>query len=471
MKKNSLFILKLFLIISDILAVIASFTLAYYYRTHIDSRPYYFNSDIRNFIFLAVTLIPVWLVVNYFSGLYDRSIFLYRPKEYGRIFIASVVSIMAMISYEFFTGEDIFPVRIIAIYFVAINFVMMTLGREIVRFVNRILVRAGVGRRQVLLIGNSEKTLELANFFEKNIDYGYDIVGIVAKSQYLPEKSPRHFGTFKESIEKSSFDLIIQTDVARSEEIYNYAIENHLSYMFIPQQDRLLSQLSSVEIVGGLPLIDIKITKLFGFGRIWKRLMDLSLSFIALILFSPIMLIVAIIMKITSPKDSIFFHHTRLTRFNKPFEIYKFRTQKTEYDGTTPEEAFKMMGKPELAKEYRANGDQLDKDPRITKIGGFLRKTSLDELPQLINILKGDISLVGPRALIPEEINQYKKKSIILSVRSGVTGLAQVSGRRDIPFEERRRIDIYYVQNWSILLDIQILFKTVASVLFRRGAK
>ena len=92
-------------------------------------------------------------------------------------------------------------------------------------------------------------------------------------------------------------------------------------------------------------------------------------------------------------------------------------------------------------------------------------------MPQLFNVLKGDISLVGPRALIPQEINQYKKKDIILAVKSGVTGLAQVSGRRDISFEERRRLDVYYVQNWSILLDIQIIFKTIASVIFRRGAK
>ena len=100
-----------------------------------------------------------------------------------------------------------------------------------------------------------------------------------------------------------------------------------------------------------------------------------------------------------------------------------------------------------------------------------MRATSIDELPQLINVIKGDISLVGPRALIPQEINQYKRKDIILAVKSGLTGLAQVSGRRNISFEERRRLDVYYVQNWSLLLDIQILFKTVTSVLFRRGAK
>ena len=129
------------------------------------------------------------------------------------------------------------------------------------------------------------------------------------------------------------------------------------------------------------------------------------------------------------------------------------------------------MGRPELIKQYRDNGDQLDNDPRITRLGRFLRATSLDELPQLLNVVKGDISLVGPRALIPQEINQYKRKDTILAVKSGLTGLAQVSGRRDISFEERRQLDVYYVQNWSLWLDIRILVKTFGMVLFQRGAR
>lgn len=470
MKKDKLTALRIALIISDVIAVVASFTLAYYYRTHFDPRPYYFQPEIRNFIVLAVTLIPLWVVINLISGLYDRSVFLYRPKEYGRVVIASIVSIMALISYEFFTGEDIFPVRVIAIYFMIINFVVMILGRELVRFLNRTLLRRGVGRQKTLIIGNNSRTTDLVEFFSGNIDYGYDIVGVVTKSQFLPKKKLPHFATFSEAVSKVSPEVLIQTDLSGSESIYDYALENHLLYMFTPQQDRLLSQLNSVEIVGGLPMINIRVTKLFGLGRIFKRFMDIFLGAIGLILASPIMLIIIIIMKILSPKDSILFSQTRLTRFNEPFKIYKFRSQEAEFDGLTPEEAFKKMGKPGLAKKYRQNGDRLDNDPRITKVGKFLRASSLDELPQLFNVVKGDISLVGPRALIPEEMNQYRRKNIILSVRAGLTGLAQVSGRRDISFEERRRLDIYYVQNWSLLLDVEILLKTVASVLFRRGS-
>lgn len=111
----------------------------------------------------------------------------------------------------------------------------------------------------------------------------------------------------------------------------------------------------------------------------------------------------------------------------------------------------------------------LKNDPRISRLGNIIRPTSLDELPQLFNVLKGDISLVGPRALVAEELNQYPQKNLILSIKSGLTGLAVISGRRDIPFEERRKLDLYYVQNWSFWLDIKIIVRTISEVLSRRG--
>jgi lipopolysaccharide/colanic/teichoic acid biosynthesis glycosyltransferase len=137
----------------------------------------------------------------------------------------------------------------------------------------------------------------------------------------------------------------------------------------------------------------------------------------------------------------------------------------------SPEEGFAKMGKPELAVKFRQNGDYLEHDPRISNIGRFLRKTSLDELPQLFNVLKGDMSLVGPRPLEPFELTSYEKKNLMLSVKTGLTGLAVVSGRRDISFAERRALDLYYVQNWSMWLDLVILVKTIRVVLVGKGAK
>ena len=124
-----------------------------------------------------------------------------------------------------------------------------------------------------------------------------------------------------------------------------------------------------------------------------------------------------------------------------------------------------------MIKKYRQNGDKIPNDPRITKLGKFLRASSLDELPQLFNVLRGDISLVGPRALVPGELHHYGDRSLLLSVKSGLTGLAQVSGRRDISFDERRALDLYYIQNWSLSMDFRIMFRTIGAVLFRRGAK
>jgi lipopolysaccharide/colanic/teichoic acid biosynthesis glycosyltransferase len=167
----------------------------------------------------------------------------------------------------------------------------------------------------------------------------------------------------------------------------------------------------------------------------------------------------------------IFLRQARLTRANRVFNVFKFRSHNRTYNGLSPEEAFKKMGTPELITQYRANGDKLENDPRVTRIGRFIRTTSIDELPQLFNVFRGDISMVGPRALVPEELAKYSRKHTILSVRSGLTGLAQVSGRRDISFDERRKLDVYYVQNWTFRGDIIILIRTVWIVLFHRGAE
>jgi lipopolysaccharide/colanic/teichoic acid biosynthesis glycosyltransferase len=180
------------------------------------------------------------------------------------------------------------------------------------------------------------------------------------------------------------------------------------------------------------------------------------------------MLLIALL-QLASGGD-IFFKQTRLTRFNHRFTAYKFRSVRPAYNGLSPEEAFAKLGQPQLAKAYRTGGDQLARDPRFGAFGRFLRRTSLDELPQLFNVVRGDISLVGPRALVPQELSEYEKRHAILSVKSGVTGLAQISGRRNISFDERRKLDLYYVQNWSLWMDMMIIIKTFRVIFHGRGA-
>ena len=215
----------------------------------------------------------------------------------------------------------------------------------------------------------------------------------------------------------------------------------------------------------------IKVTPLIGDARIAKRLVDILLGSIFLILAALPMLLIWIIIKLSDFRSPATYSEKRLSQYQQPFRIYKFRTMKSKYCGLSPEAAFTKMKKPEIIKEYRKNGDFIPNDPRITRIGKFLRATSLDELPQLFNVVKGDISLVGPRALVAGELSNYGDRSLLLSVKAGLTGLAQVSGRRDISFAERRALDLYYIQNWSIFLDLQILVRTFGVVFLRKGAK
>jgi undecaprenyl-phosphate galactose phosphotransferase len=218
-----------------------------------------------------------------------------------------------------------------------------------------------------------------------------------------------------------------------------------------------------------IPVIAVHQTALIGWGRIVKRFTDVIAGTIASLIALPFMVLIALLVKILDPRGPIIYKESRLTRFGHMAKIYKFRTMKRTYSGMTPEDAFTRMELPELIKKYRDNGDRLPDDPRISTVGRFLRRTSLDELPQLINIVKGDISFVGPRALQPHELEQYANKDLILAVKSGLTGLAQISGRRDISFDERRKLDLYYVQNWNLWMDLVILVKTIRVVLRRSG--
>jgi exopolysaccharide biosynthesis polyprenyl glycosylphosphotransferase len=294
------------------------------------------------------------------------------------------------------------------------------------------------------------------------------VVGIVGDAKHLiTEKTGVPFyHSFDEALAsvKSPLHTIIQTKLFASEEdnqdVMDYAQASHVSYRFVPGNNELFVGNLQIELFqGSVPIIAVNQTPLIGWGRIVKRLFDTSVAAALLLIASPFLLLISIIIKL-SDGGPVFLRQTRLTRYNREFKVFKFRSMTRLANGYPPEESFKRIGRPELFLEFQANGNQLKNDPRITKFGHFLRRTSLDELPQLFNVLTGDISLVGPRALLPSDLSSYERRHTILSVKTGITGLAQVSGRNDISFEERRKLDIYYVQNWSFWLDVSILLKT-----------
>ena len=198
--------------------------------------------------------------------------------------------------------------------------------------------------------------------------------------------------------------------------------------------------------------------------RGFKRIVDIILGCIGLVLLSPVFLILAICIKIDS-KGPVIFAHKRIGKNGKKFNMYKFRSM---YENA--EEMIENFNE-EQKREWQENF-KLENDPRITKVGKFLRKTSLDELPQIVNIIKGDLSIIGPRPIVDEELEKYgENKEKFLSITPGLTGYWQANGRSNTTYEERMQMELYYIDNQSLLLDIKIFFKTIVSVLKKEGAK
>jgi lipopolysaccharide/colanic/teichoic acid biosynthesis glycosyltransferase len=272
----------------------------------------------------------------------------------------------------------------------------------------------------------------------------------------------------------NNITAIIQTDLydssSRNQMILSAAQSRHIEYSFIPGEAEFYSGKNTVDVFVGYPMITVFQTPLVGWGAIVKRAFDQIVSTVLVVLLIPVFLLIFIIKKLVD-RGPAFYVSKRLSRFSQPIGLIKFRSMGSQYGGKDAAEEFREMGREDLAKEYEKNR-KVNDDPRITKFGKFLRDTSLDELPQLFNVMKGDLSLVGPRPILPQEMNMAKGRTALLhSVKSGVTGLWQVSGRSELSFDERIELELYYAQNWSFWLDLKILIKTVVVVFQKRGAK
>lgn len=476
MKNNASLIFRIALVLGDFLTLVAAFLVAYVIRVKYDPRPLIEQIPAETYLKAILLVLPFWILIHAAIGLYSKFVFESRFTELGRLALGSVLGILSIIGYDFVVGDNLFPARLVVVYGFVLSLGFLVFFRTFARKVRSILFSRGIGVTNLLIVGGGEAARSVISQFS-DIDTGYRVVGVVGEKQKDYPDIPvfSSLSQASSSIRKYKPHSIIQTNLYTDEdkntEILSYAQKRHLEFRFIPANSELFSGNIEVELFREIPVVTVHQTALIGWGRILKRVFDVVFGLILLITTLPIMFLIAVLIKLSNPREKLLFTQKRLTQFDKPFRVYKFRSQSQKFDGTTPEEAFAMLGKPELAKKYRANGDFLENDPRVSKIGRFLRRSSLDELPQLFNVVKGDLSLVGPRALVPQELEKYHQRHHILSVKSGLTGLAQVSGRLDISFEERRRLDMYYVQNWSFWLDIIILLRTLRTVLTGKGAK
>lgn len=350
--------------------------------------------------------------------------------------------------------------------------VLIALGRGIALLIQAHLRRKGIGVRRTVIVGAGEVGRRVMRTLVARPDLGYSIVGYVDDN---PDKGEGGLGRIKGLgdldklpgiIESESVDeVIITLPWTYQRRILNILREcerRKVAARLVP--DLFQMSLSRVEVsdLGGVPLIEVREIAFSPIALIIKRVMDLFVAGLGLLLGWPVLLLIALAIKHDSP-GPVLFQQERVGKSHKRFIMYKFRSMRVG--------AEEELAKLREAAERDDITFKMRDDPRVTRVGRFLRRTSLDELPQLINIIKGDMSMVGPRPPIPAEVEQYQPWHLKrLTVPPGMTGLWQVSGRSELTFDEMVLLDLYYIEHWSPWLDIAIMLRSVPQVLLGVGA-
>ncbi len=343
---------------------------------------------------------------------------------------------------------------------------VVTLVRWTYRSILHALFEQGIACKRVLLVGNTEVAATLLASIKGDHSLGYNVTGVVKTWDSGPVELQTigDLDDLKSIVQHTRPDHIITTDPELKYDkvlaIIDIANDYHIDFTFAPNLFEVLATNVTVSSIGGIPLLNLRRTSLDGWGKILKRLMDIGVSAVLLIVLSPIFLLTAILIKLQDG-GPILFAQKRLS-VSRHFAILKFRSMKV---GAENEE-------DRLRAESNERGDgplfKMKNDPRVTPLGRVLRKTRIDELPQLFNVLKGDMSLIGPRPHLMKEVEQYQKHHRkVLAIKPGMTGLAQLSGSSDLSFEEEVRLDTYYIENWSLIKDLEILLKTPFIILFK----
>jgi len=475
--KNTKFY-SLILIIIDTFVLIGAFTIAYIARVQYDPRPLLTNVHAYDYLRAFIFIIPFWILVFAMLGLYQSGTYNRRLVEWAKIALGTFIGILLVIGWQYASGDDILPARLVAVYGMLAAFGLIVFEREVMRLSRSMMFRYGRGVNRVLLIGTTDATSDIARNLANTVKSGYEIIAIAGPKKIVPpELNVRHYSLVESAlldIKLNKITAIIQTDLynstERNQKILGAAQSHHIGYSFIPGEAEFYSGKNTVDVFLGYPIITVHQTPLVGWGAIIKRIFDFVVSLILLVILSPVLLVIYIIKKNADPGPA-FYISKRLSRFSEQIDLIKFRSMDAKYGSRDAADEFHQMGRDDLAREYEKNR-KVENDPRITRIGKFLRDTSLDELPQILNVIKGDLSLVGPRPILPQETKlAHGRTALLHSVKSGVTGMWQVSGRSELTFDERIELELFYAQNWTFWLDIKILFKTVGVVLRKRGAK
>ncbi|MCL2444907.1 sugar transferase [Candidatus Saccharibacteria bacterium] len=471
-KNHSLF--SLILVLSDFVVLLAAFTAAYILRVQFDYRPLVNEITSIDYFLSFLAIVPFWIIIFACLGLYSPSTYNRRFSSLTRLLLGCTIGIMLVITWEYVGNNPIFPARLVAAYALVASFVLIALSRELTKFLHTLLHRRGRGTERILLIGSSPIARDLIDSIHENPDH--EIIAVTSTKK-PKDKSIKYFpdtSAALAAIKRLRINHIIQADLYENslanQSILAASQKHHIRYSFIPGEPEFYSGKNTLDFFFGYPRLTVFQTPLVGWSVFFKRAFDLLLLLLLSPLLLPLFLLLVICQRLFNP-GPIFFKQTRLSRYKKRFQVYKFRSMKSEYCGQDAISIFKNMGRPDLAREY-SKTRKIKNDPRISTFGRILRRTSLDELAQILNVLRGEMSLVGPRPILPDELEFYKNRSpLLLSIKPGLTSLASVSGRSTLSFERRVNIELHYAQNWSFLLDLKIIAKTIQVVLSRSGAE
>lgn len=472
MKRFELFFTFLQLPIDYLMIVLAGFS-AYSlrYTDFIKSiRPIMFDLTWHTYWPIVLLVAGVWVIIFAFSGLYNADPNRRLLKDINRIFFACATGFAGITIYVFFTLQK-FDSRFLVLMGWILAVIYVIFARAIIRGLKIFLYSRGYGLRKTIIIG----TQNIASRIMENINnqpiLGYKLVG--------------SFDGFDEEVASKikilkPDDIIFADPKANQEEALSaidFANENHLSFKYSADLLDTITSNITLSTIDDIPIIELRRTRLNVWGRIFKRIVDIIGSFILIIIFSPIYLIVSLIILFETGRP-IIYKNERVGQKGILFFTYKFRSMYQKFCtgtqfGSQGQEALEK--EKELIKELSIKKGpvyKINNDPRVTPFGRFIRRWSLDEFPQFFNVFIGNMSLVGPRPHQPREVGKYKKHhKIVLAIKPGITGLAQISGRSDLSFEDEVKLDTFYIENWRLLLDLIILIKTPFVVLSRKGAK
>lgn len=460
MRKTELLFSSILIPIDYLMLVLAGcfvYYLRFSFTTFTDLRPVIYELAFSHFFISILLIALIWLGIFTLSGLYSLNEKRHFSKEFNKIFLACSVGITLIVFFIFFRRE-FFSSRFIVLAGWGISIVMVSLGRILIHLIRLFCYRHNKGMEPVLVFGHNKIAREIIQNIHSSAGFGYKVIG---NPQNIDELFQEWLG------QAGKINQLIQTDINLSKEdtwkLVDFCNEHQIIFKYVADVFGAIFSNVKSETLFGLPLIKIEKTSLAGWGRVAKRLVDIATSSFGLVFLSPLFLLIAFLIKIDS-RGSVLVKLERIGERGKKIRIYKFRSM--------VKNASQMKKDLLTYNERKGPLFKMKNDPRITRLGGILRRTSLDEFPQLINVLIGEMSLVGPRPHEPEEVACYEKKDKqLLTIKPGITGLAQISGRSSLPFEEEAHLDLYYIERWNLLLDLQILIKTIPAVLGGQDAE